>query len=331
MPLTKRLERRWYQPRPPPWGLRPLAALDGWIADRRRRQTRPQVLPAPVIVVGNIAVGGTGKTPVVQGLVEALRAQGWRPGVVSRGYGGRGGDGPLRVTAEGDAAVTGDEPLLIHLRTGVPVMVGADRVAAARALLASGEVDVIVSDDGLQHYRLGRDVELCVVDGQRGLGNGARLPAGPLREPESRLREVDHVLVNGGDWVPAAVAWSRFQLQPGVPYRLDGGEAPSTLAAWRGRRVHAVAGIGNPQRFFDTLRDAGMTVVPHAFPDHHAYDGRDLPSPDPGCPVLMTEKDAVKCRHLPHGQLFAVPVTLALPAAALDTVFTLLKERAHAR
>lgn len=332
MPLTKRLERRWYAAAPPPLLLRPLAALYGAIADQRRRRAVPQRLSVPVVVVGNISVGGTGKTPVVIWLVEALRQQGWRPGVISRGYGGDGHRHPCPVQPDSDAAEVGDEPLLIHVRTGVPVMVGADRVAAAQALVATGDVDILVADDGLQHYRLGRDIELCVVDGVRGLGNGARLPAGPLREPPTRLADVSHVLVNGGDWSPPGTPpWTRFTLQPGAPRHLAAMAAAEPLAAWAGRRVHAVAGIGRPARFFDTLEAAGMTVVPHPFPDHHAFVPDDLPPADPHCPVLMTEKDAVKCRHFGHAQLFALPVHVAMPETALATVFKTLKESADAR
>lgn len=333
MPLTRRLEQRWYRAElPPPWPLRPLAALYGWVADRQRQRAAPHTVSVPVLVVGNISVGGTGKTPVVQALVAALQARGWRPGVVSRGYGGRGGRDPMAVTRASDPADCGDEPLLIHLRTGVPVQVAADRVAAAHALIADGAVDVIVADDGLQHYRLARDVEVCVIDGVRGLGNGARLPAGPLREEPARLREVDQVLVNGGSWTPAeGIAWHRFSLRPGQPYRLDGGSAPASLSEWRGRAVHAVAGIGHPQRFFATLADLGLVVHPHAFPDHHAYEAADLPPADPQCPVMMTEKDAVKCRHFDHDQLYALPVTAELPDTLIDTLNALLKERSHAR
>jgi tetraacyldisaccharide 4'-kinase len=313
------LERRWYSGEPPAV-LRPLAALYGWAAERRRRRAVPERLPVPVIVVGNLTVGGTGKTPVVIALVERLRARGRRPGVVARGYGARVGARPRMVRQDSLPAEVGDEPLLVHRATGVPVVVHPDRVAAARGLLAAG-VDVIVSDDGLQHHRLGRDVALCVVDGRRGLGNGALLPAGPLREPAERLHSVDAVLVNGGDWAPPASVqrWGRFELEPGEIRRLDTGAPAGVLSAWRGRRVRALAGIGNPQRFFDTLRAAGLELESvQAFPDHHRFRPADLPPAHADCPLLMTEKDAVKCRAFAPTEAYVLPVRAALPWPLLD-------------
>ncbi|MGH8481671.1 MAG: tetraacyldisaccharide 4'-kinase, partial [Nevskiaceae bacterium] len=198
------LTRRWYGTAKAPWFLRPLAALFGFVARLRRRrqqaQAREQRLPVPVVVIGNIAVGGTGKTPFVIWLVERLREWGWRPGVVSRGYGGNAPRWPQQVKPDSEPAVVGDEPVLIARRAGCPVFVGPDRVLAAQRLLASGGVDIVVSDDGLQHYRLWRDLEIAVVDATRGLGNGRLLPAGPLREPASRLAEVALVVANGPGW-----------------------------------------------------------------------------------------------------------------------------------
>ncbi len=243
-------------------------------------------LPVPVVVVGNITAGGSGKTPLVIWLVEALRRRGRHPGVISRGYGGRSAG--VRKLSRGDTpAEVGDEPLLIARRTGCPVVVGRDRVAAGRALLAAyPECDVIVCDDGLQHYRLARDVEIVVID-RRGFMNGWPLPAGPLREPVSRLSIVDAVVANGwpGD------APFRMRLSGDRFVRLDGG-ASCTAAALRGQRLHAVAGIGEPQRFFDHLAALGLAFEPHAFPDHHAYREEDLDFH--GDAILTTEKDAVK-------------------------------------
>jgi tetraacyldisaccharide 4'-kinase len=327
MTLTERLERRWYSDEAPPRLLQPLAALYGWIAERRRRRTRAQSLPVPVVVVGNITVGGTGKTPLVCWLVEQLRLQGHTPGVISRGYGGRVGRQVALVGSLSAAAEVGDEPLLIHQATGAPVAVGADRVAAARGLLAARpEIDVLISDDGLQHYRLPRVFEICVVDGARGLGNGARLPAGPLREPPSRLDEVDLVLVNGAASARIGSGLGRsFQLLPGRLRRLADGADAGALQDWAGRRVYAVAGIGHPERFFASLRAAGLEVEARRFPDHHAYHAQDLPPAGPDCPLLMTEKDAVKCRGFAPADTYVLPVRVDLDAAVLAPLLRRLK------
>lgn len=308
------LQRRWYAPSSPPLLLRPLALLYGRVAESRRLRLEAQRAPlaVPVIVVGNISVGGTGKTPFVIWLAEQLRAWGWRPGVISRGYGGRAPRYPLRVRDDSDPAVVGDEPLLIALRTGVPVAVDPDRVAAARMLIASGEVDVLIADDGLQHYRLPRQLEFCVVDGARGLGNGALMPAGPLREAPSRLRRVDLVIVNGAGFDGGAGS-VRFDLQAGdLRNLLD--HSQRSLKDFAGQDVHAVAGIGNPERFFASLESAGARVRRHAFGDHHRYRPEDLAFGD-RLPVLMTEKDAVKCRAFAAPAWWMLPVTAQLSPA----------------
>jgi tetraacyldisaccharide 4'-kinase len=313
------IERLWYRPAPPPGWLRPLSALYGAVSSRVARNAKQAAvqLPVPVIVVGNITVGGTGKTPFVLWLVERLRAQGWRPGVISRGYGGCAPEYPLRVTAATDPAWAGDEPALIARRLGLPVAVAPDRVAAARLLIEAGEVNILVTDDGLQHYRLARDLEICVVDGSRGLGNGALLPGGPLREPPARLREVDLVVVNGGGWQPPGQAALDMRLCTTEAIQLGGSER-RPLAAFAGAKVHAVAGIGNPQRFFASLRGAGLEVFPHPFPDHHRYKAIDLAFDGPQ-PVLMTEKDAVKCGDLalPHHWVVPAQAQIAAQGAAL--------------
>jgi tetraacyldisaccharide 4'-kinase len=313
------LQRRWYSQQPPPLLLRPLAALYGRVAESRRHrlQAAQSALALPVIVVGNITIGGTGKTPFVIWLVEQLRESGWRPGVISRGYGGRAPHYPFRVQRDTDAEISGDEPLLIALRTGVPVVIDPDRVAAAQMLIASGEVDVLIADDGLQHYRLPRQIEFCVVDGARGLGNGALIPAGPLRELPARLHDVDLVIVNGAgfDGAPASV---RFDLQAdALRNLLDGSQ--QALADFAGREVHAVAGIGNPERFFSTLESAGLRVHRHAFGDHHRYRREELDFGD-ALPLLMTEKDAVKCRAFAQTHWWALPVSARLSPADTERV-----------
>jgi len=281
----------------------------------------------PVIVVGNITVGGTGKTPVVIWLVNALRERGWSPGVVSRGYGGRSAEGSMRVESGSDPLIAGDEPVLIAARTGCPIVIDRDRGRGAAELAAAG-ADVVVADDGLQHHALERDFEICVVDGSRGLGNGHVLPAGPLREAASRLNSVDQVLVNGNS--PADVSAELpsgaigFELVAGDLRPLDGGDA-SPLSAFADRRVHAVAAIGNPQRFFDLLRRAGLDVIEHPFPDHAALSGVQLDFGDE-LPVIMTEKDAVKVRA-PAARLWALPVDLDMDPAHTDKLLGSIETR----
>ncbi|RZU98516.1 tetraacyldisaccharide 4'-kinase [Spiribacter vilamensis] len=282
--------------------LGPVEWLFRCIASSRRRRLEPiaRAMPAPVVVVGNLAVGGSGKTPLVIWLVAAAAARGWRPGVVLRGYGGRA-RGITAVTGDSDPAAVGDEAVLIAKRTGYPVMTGRDRAAAADALVATGDVDLVISDDGLQHYRLARDVEIVVVDARRGHGNARCLPAGPLREPPSRLAEVDAVIGHGG-----AVDENgyRFMLIPG-DLRPVTDSAPAAPAS--GDRVHAVAGIGHPERFFDVLRAMGLEVVAHPLGDHHRYRAGDLRFGDDAA-VVMTEKDAVKCRAIAPQASWYLPV-----------------------
>src|SRR5690348_13862314 len=267
----------------------------------------------PVIVVGNIVAGGAGKTPLVIALVEGLLARGWKPGVVSRGYGGNA-TVPQLLGAQPDPSAAGDEPALIAIRTGVPVAIGADRPAAANLLMREG-VDVVVADDGPQHSALARDIEICVIDGVRRLGNGRLLPAGPLREPASRLHEVDFVVCNGGD-APIGEIPMRLVLADAV--RIDDPAISKPFAGFAGT-VHAVAGIGNPSRFFESLHAAGLDTIDHAFPDHHRHVPGDLDFGDER-PVLMTEKDAVKCRAFAKPNWWRVPVAAQLPESFLDAI-----------
>ncbi len=324
----------WFGDATVPWPARILAPVYAAAVAARRRFYRAGVLrrhgvQVPVIVVGNLAAGGAGKTPLTLALVQRLREEGWRPGVASRGY-GRADNAPRWVLPETPVEQGGDEPVLIARRAAVPVRVDRDRAAAARALVQSG-CDVVVCDDGLQHYRLERDIEIEVIDGARRYGNGRMLPAGPLREPAVRGRTCDFRVVNLGHGTPAVVApgtgraasasvpcetgfgeWP-MHLRTRLVLPLAGGR-PRPLSAFAGLRVHAVAGIGNPARFFDTLRAAGIGVVPHAFADHHAYQPADLDFGN-DLPVLMTEKDAVKCAPFADARCHAVPVDAELPAA----------------
>ncbi|MEL1266417.1 tetraacyldisaccharide 4'-kinase [Pseudoxanthomonas putridarboris] len=278
-----------------------------WGLLRRRR------IGVPVIVVGNITVGGTGKTPLTIALVERLRAAGFRPGVASRGYGRRDERTPRWVDAATSPEEGGDEPVLIARQAGIRVRVDRDRVAAARALADAG-CDVVVCDDGLQHYRLHRDIEIEVIDGQRRYGNGRLLPAGPLREPAERAGRCDFRVVNlpqqeeeagFGEWP--------MHLHADCALPLRGGR-PRPLSAFAGQRVHAVAGIGNPSRFFAMLRGLDIAVVPHAFADHHEYTDDDFAFGSE-LPVLMTEKDAVKCAGFADDWFYSVPVAARLPEA----------------
>ncbi|MEP6907057.1 MAG: tetraacyldisaccharide 4'-kinase [Pseudoxanthomonas sp.] len=304
----------WYGDTPAPLHARLLAGLYGALVALRARLFRMGVLRSrgvavPVIVVGNVSVGGTGKTPLTIALVQRLQKHGWTPGVASRGYGRR--DEAVAAWVTGDTAPVegGDEPVLIARRTRAKVRVDRDRVAAARELVAAG-CDVIVCDDGLQHYRLRRDIEIEVIDGRRRYGNARLLPAGPLREPVQRGTQCDFRVVNGGE---AGFGEWQMQLRAEQAVPLRGGRNRA-LASFGGHRVHAVAGIGNPQRFFEMLRTLGIGVVPHAFADHHHYLAADLAFGSE-LPVLMTEKDAVKCMSLANEWHYSVPVEAELPEA----------------
>ncbi|MDH4609404.1 tetraacyldisaccharide 4'-kinase [Pseudomonas sp. BN102] len=297
MALSDRLLDAWYQGHPALGLLRPLEWLYRRVAQRKRATFlagqggyRP---PVPLIVVGNITVGGTGKTPMILWLIEHCRARGLRVGVVSRGYGAKPPQLPWRVRAEQGAKLAGDEPLLIVRRSGVPLVIDPDRSRAVQALLEQEELDLVLSDDGLQHYRMGRDLELVLIDAARGLGNGRCLPAGPLREPPERLESVDAVLRNGAE-ADSAEGFS-FQLHPAELVNLRSGERVGLDHFAPGQAVHAVAGIGNPRRFFRTLEALNWRPIPHAFADHAVYSPAALDFAPP-LPVLMTEKDAVKCR-----------------------------------
>ncbi|MDR3395673.1 MAG: tetraacyldisaccharide 4'-kinase [Parasulfuritortus sp.] len=288
----------------------------GWLGRTR--------MPVPVIVVGNLTAGGTGKTPLAIWLVEMLRAQGYRPGIVSRGYGVR----TARVRAvepSGDPSLVGDEPVLLARRTRCPVWVGRNRVEAATSLLAQHpDVDVIVADDGLQHYALDRDVEIIVVDGQRRFGNGWCIPAGPLREGLDRLRQVDAVVVNGnGSLVEAAGPVYNMTLA-GVQFTRLNHPGRVVLADYfSDRQVHALAGIGNPERFFANLADMGLNVIRHAFPDHHIFRQEDLP----GGTLVMTEKDAVKCVAYTHPDAWVFTVDAQVSGGLERLILNKLESR----
>lgn len=324
MALADTLQASWYGTRgAPPWTY-PLAWLYGALTALRRvlyriGWLRSTKLPVPVVVVGNITAGGTGKTPLTLALVEALTARGWRPGVVSRGYGGTQRE-PALLDDRPDPARYGDEPCLIRV-SGVPVAVGRDRPAAAALLMHAG-CNVVIADDGLQHYALARDVEICVVDGARRFGNGRLLPAGPLREPLSRLRRVDFRVCNG----EAGEGEYAMRLAGGMAVSLtDGAKRP--LSDFGGQTVHAVAAIGHPERFFDSLRTQGLTVIGHAFADHHAFVPQDLAIAG-DAPLLMTDKDAIKCQPFAQAGWWRVPVRAVLDDDFIDALCRRLDEAA---
>lgn len=322
MSFADRLHRAWYEGHPALRLLAPLELLYRRVVEAKRQrflkgESAAYRAPVPVIVVGNITVGGTGKTPLILWLIEHCRSRGLRVGVVSRGYGATPPSLPWRVRSEDSAQQAGDEPLLIVQRTGVPLVIDPDRSRALCLLLESESLDLILSDDGLQHYRLARDLELVLIDAARGLGNGRCLPAGPLREPAERLDSVDAVLFNGAD-ADTARGYA-FSLKPVALVELCSGERWPLDHFPVGQQLHAVAGIGNPQRFFTTLETLHWRPIPHAFADHAAYSSEQLKF-SPELPLVMTEKDAVKCRAFaPSGWSYLQ--VQAVPSAAFVTWF----------
>jgi tetraacyldisaccharide 4'-kinase len=317
----------WYRRGALAWLLWPASLAFGLVAALRRlayrlRLARVHRAGVPVIVVGNLTVGGSGKTPLVLWIAEFLKAGGWRPGIVSRGYGGAVRE-PRAVTIASEPAEVGDEPVLLARRSGCPVWVAPDRAAASLALrLQHPECDVIVLDDGLQHYALARDIEIAVVDA-RGFGNGFLLPAGPLREPRWRLRSVDAVVAHG----VAGVEGYAMRLEGSDLVRLTDARELRPAKSFAGQKVHAVAGIGDPNRFFLHLAKLGPKVAPHPFPDHHPFAAADLEFGD-DAPVVMTEKDAVKCKRFAKTQHWVLPVRAALDPAFGDWLLKKLPQRA---
>jgi tetraacyldisaccharide 4'-kinase len=330
-PVEQRLTQLWYREQPRPSLLQPLGWLYGAAMRVRRRAyasgwARSEDAGVPVVVVGNFTVGGTGKTPLTIWLAQKLTGRGFSVGVVSRGYGRRGGGAACVVEAQSDWREVGDEPLILARRSGCVTVVATDRIAGARLLAARG-ANLVLADDGLQHLRLARACEIVVVDGARGFGNGRVLPAGPLREPLTRPLRADAVVVNGEAAHASLLSWPgarealTMHLVAQQAVRLDGAQAPRTLESFRDLRVHAVAGIGNPQRFFRELRTRGLEVIEHAYPDHHPFTAGELAFADE-LPVLMTEKDAVKCASFANARLWYVPVAAQFSDADARELFT---------
>lgn len=317
------LVEAWYRGAWWLWLLRPLELLfRALVAVRRglyiRGLLRVYRAPVPVIVIGNITVGGTGKTPVVIALVEALQGRGLRVGVVSRGYGASDLGRPHQVSAASTPAQCGDETLMIQRRTGCPCVVAPDRPGAVKALVAATEVDLIVSDDGLQHYAMARDLEVALLDAGRGTGNGFCLPAGPLREPVSRLQTVDFVLYRGSKDPLCGVSYQADYL-----VNLVSGEQRPVCPDSIGRDVHAVAGIGQPAQFFDTLEDLGFNIQRHPFADHQIYQREDFAGLA-GKPILMTEKDAVKCADIAGDNAWYLVIDAPLPEPVVQAAAALV-------
>jgi tetraacyldisaccharide 4'-kinase len=312
------LEQHWYRTTPLHLILLPVSFIFRMLAATRRALYRSGILtsvklPVPVIVVGNITVGGSGKTPLTLWLAQQLIDSGWHPGIISRGHGGTTLS-PLAVHASSNPDEVGDEAVLMAQRKLCPVWIGRNRVDAARALLqAHPECDIVLSDDGLQHYRLQRDFEIAVIDGTRRFGNGFLLPAGPLREPLSRLAQVDAIVVNGG---MATKGQHSMQLHGESFYNLLNPNTIAQVADFNGQNLHAIAGIGYPQRFFTHLNRLGLKVQTHPFPDHHRFTPADLDYTDADA-ILMTEKDAVKCTTFANEKCWVLRVD-----AQLDSLLT---------
>jgi len=325
--MSEWLQRQWY--RLGIWHvlLVPLSWLFWLLSSLRRLAYRLRIfktihLPVPIIVIGNITVGGTGKTPLVIWLAEQLRQAGWQPGVISRGYGGENAI-PMAVSGNSDPSVAGDEPVMIAARTRMPVWVGRDRAATGAAMLAAHpECNVIVSDDGLQHYRLARDVEIVVIDGERRFGNGRLLPAGPLREPVGRLQCVDAVVCNGSS---PGDGFIEMFLEPQAFRNLLDSSRSMPASEFAGKRLMALAGIGNPGRFFSQLKGMGLHFEERPFPDHHAYTREDLQTGAVDA-ILMTEKDAVKCSAFAEPNWWYLAVDAKLDHALIERVLEKMRK-----
>lgn len=324
--FKEKLENSWMERgglatvlRPLSWLLCTIVFIRRWCY--RLKIFRTTTLPIPVVVVGNITVGGTGKTPLTIWLANYLSRNGYRPGIVSRGYGGKARKWPQQVRSDGDAVMVGDEAIVIARRTTCPMAVGPNRVSAAQALIKHHDIDIILSDDGMQHYALGRTVEIAVIDGVRRFGNGYCLPSGPLREPVSRLKEVDFVVTNG----IAAQGEVTMRYEGEMLRHLDD-SSQKPLGSLKNESVHALAGIGNPERFFEQLRRAGLHLIEHVFTDHHEYNPKELDFGD-DLPIIMTEKDAVKCRRFLISNCWYFPVTATLSDEFGLQMLNLLEKR----
>lgn len=302
----------WYHPQPIRWILWPFSLFYQFVLKLRNGLFRLTILkqhylPVPVIIVGNITIGGTGKTPFVIWLAKQLKQAGYRPGIISRGYGGHAAHYPQSVMPDSDPVVVGDEPIIISRHSLCPMVVAPDRVAAGKRLLKEHDCNVIIADDGLQHYALGRDIEIVIIDGQRQFGNRLCLPAGPLREPMSRLNQVDFIVENKGlNTINYTMTLSQLDA-----VNLIDRTQKRALSSFKGQTIHAIAGIGNPQRFFDQLSSQGLSLISHIFDDHHPFIAEDIQFNDQKA-ILMTEKDAVKCQHFVDNNAWYIPIEASI-------------------
>jgi len=310
--MVQWLINSWYQPQAIRWLLWPLSLIYRTVVQVRRGFflmgiLKQQHLAVPVIIVGNMTVGGTGKTPFVIWLAKQLQQAGYRPGIISRGYGGQADHYPQQVMPNSDPSIVGDEPIIISRHTLCPMVVAPDRVTAGEMLLQHYDCNIIIADDGLQHYALGRDIEIVIIDGQRQFGNQLCLPAGPLREPMSRLQDVDFIVENHGK---DSAKYTMILSQLHAVNVLDPTKKQA-LSGFIGQNIHAVAGIGHPQRFFDQLSSQGLQLIEHAFDDHHPFQSSDLIFNDDD-PIFMTEKDAVKCQGFANSNTWYIPIEAAI-------------------
>lgn len=315
----------WYQPHPIRWLLWPLSALYCSVIWCRKLAyhfglLKQYKIAVPVIIVGNISVGGTGKTPCVIWLAQQLKQAGYRPGIVSRGYGSQAKSYPQNVTPTSDPLIVGDEPLIISRHTRCPMAISPSRVEAAEYLLDHHDCTIIIADDGLQHTALKRDIEIVIVDNERLFGNGLCLPAGPLREPLSRLKTVDFIVYNGDN----APREFNMTLSQGVAINLVDHTITKALHQFNKQTIHAVAGIGNPERFFSQLSRAGLTIHKHAFSDHHHFQQQDLEF-DEDTSILMTEKDAVKCQAFATENMWYIPIEATISGKLEQHILKLLE------
>lgn len=324
--FTKYLHRAWYGGEVTLWYFFPLTFIYVALFYLRKRAFdfglfATESSNTPVVVVGNITVGGTGKTPLVIALANYLKEKGYKPGIVSRGYGADASIFPQLINENSTASNVGDEPLLIYEQTGAPVVVDPLRPRGVRLLVADGACDIVISDDGLQHYAMDRDIEVVVLDAERMIGNGLRLPMGPLREPASRLSSVDLLVLNGKSQSPPEEKLGQFgpsfemSLNPSAFEALPHTSEMSVPKLEN--KIHAVAAIGNPQRFFATLKKLGFNIIPHEFEDHHYFKPKDLDFGDE-LPIVMTAKDAVKCRDFINEKLWYLPVEASLPSSFFE-------------